>query len=102
MVSPFMSFATGALQEVGRQIDKYQAQEYQQEQQEAAAEREDAKMRLANQLEGDLRVKLKEMDQRHCNDRTRDRCDRKGGEIDCDSVFWESSTQRGQRPRNDQ
>lgn len=63
MVSPFMSFATGALQEVGRQIDRYQAQEYQQEQQEAAAEREDAKMRLANQLEGDLRVKLKEMDQ---------------------------------------
>ena len=39
MVSAFMSFATGALQEVGKQIDKYQAQEYQQEQLEAAADK---------------------------------------------------------------
>ena len=58
-----MSFATGAFREIGNQIDKYQAQTRQDELAEASAEREDATMRLANQLEGDLRVKLKEMDQ---------------------------------------
>ena len=64
MVSAFMSFATGALQEVGKQIDKYQAQEYQQEQLEAAADREDDKMRLANNLEGDLRRDLLKREQK--------------------------------------
>ena len=64
MVSAFMSFATGALQEVGKQIDKYQAQEYQQEQLEAAADREDNKMRLANNLEGDLRRDLLKREQK--------------------------------------
>ena len=63
-MSAFMSFATGAFREIGNQIDKYQAQTRQDELAEASAEREDAKMRLANQLEGDLRVKLKEMDQK--------------------------------------
>lgn len=58
-----MSFATGAVREIGNQIDKYQAQTRQDELAEASAERDEAKVRLSNQLEGDLRVKLKKMDQ---------------------------------------
>jgi hypothetical protein len=62
-MSAFMSFATGAIREIGNQIDRYQTQTREDELAEASAERDEAKVRLSNQLEGDLRVKLKKMDQ---------------------------------------
>ena len=67
-MSGFMSFATGALQEIGTQIDRYQAQRRQDELAEASGTRKESEMRIANQLEGDLRVKLKEMDHKFASE----------------------------------
>ena len=52
MVSPFMSFATGALQAVDKNIDRYRAQKA------AEEEREDARAQRMKELEFQRETKL--------------------------------------------